>query len=315
MPIEIKLLGPDDLALLERTGPGVFDDPVDRRSAAEFLADPRHHLAVALVDGVIAGFASGVHYVHPDAPRPELWINEVDVAEAHRRQGIGRAVVGALLAHGRALGCAEAWVATEPDNLAARRLYSACGADAGDEAVLFTFRFDAGPQAAGADTEAAHGPQPTLRVQMRSANPADAETWLRMRHALWPESSEAEHRAEIEGYFAGRATEPQEVLLAEDDAGRPLGFAELSLRPCAEGCLTSPVAYLEGWYVTPDARRRGVGRRLVAAAEDWGRHQGCRELASDTAAGNTVSAAAHRAAGLEDAGLVRCFRKSLAAAR
>lgn len=96
-----------------------------------------------------------------------------------------------------------------------------------------------------------------------------------------------------------------------DDANDPLGFAELSLRPCAEGCTTSPVAYLEGWYVTPDARHRGVGRRLIEAAEDWGRRQGCGELASDTTLDNTVSAAAHGAAGFEDAGIVRCFRKGL----
>lgn len=299
--------------LLERTAPDVFDDPIDRRAAAEFLADPRHHLAVAVADGVIVGFASGVHYVHPDEPRPELWINEVGVAEAHRRQGIGRAVVDALLAHGRALGCTEAWVATEPKNLAAQRLYSACGANAADDVLLFTFRLTPGSDAAGAETEEAPAHLP-LSIHVRSATPADAESWLAMRHALWPDGSEAEHRAEIEEYFAGRANEPQEVLLAEDDAGRPLGLAELSLRAYAEDCTTSPVAYLEGWYVAPDARRRGVGRRLIEAAEDWGRRQGCRELASDTTPDNTISAAAHRAAGFEDAGLVRCFRKSLAAA-
>lgn len=310
VPFQIKLLTPDDLALLERTAPDVFDDPIDRRAAAEFLADPRHHLAVAVADGVIVGFASGVHYVHPDEPRPELWINEVAVAEAHRRKGIGRAVVEALLARGRALGCTEAWVATEHENLAAQRLYSACGAGASEDVALFTFLLAPGSDTAGADAEQGP-PHPPLSVHIRSATPADAETWLGMRHALWPEGSAAEHRAEIEEYFAGRRAEPQEMLLAVDDAGRPLGFAELSLRPCAEDCMTSPVAYLEGWYVVPDARRSGVGRRLIEAAEDWGRRQGCSELASDTTLDNTVSAAAHRAAGFDDAGIVRCFRKSL----
>ncbi len=101
------------------------------------------------------------------------------------------------------------------------------------------------------------------------------------------------------------------MLLAEDVDGRALGIAELSIRPCAEGCNTSRVAYLEGWYVVPEARRRGVGRALVDAAEHWGRAQDCAEFASDTQIDNDVSIAAHRALGFEDAGLVRCFRKEL----
>ena len=100
------------------------------------------------------------------------------------------------------------------------------------------------------------------------------------------------------------------VLLAEDSE-QLLGFAELSLRSHAEDCRTSPVAFLEGWYVKPAERRRGVGRALVAAALQWGRQQGCTEFASDTQLNNRVSAAAHRALGFEDAGAVRCFRKNL----
>jgi len=68
------------------------------------------------------------------------------------------------------------------------------------------------------------------------------------------------------------------------------------------------VAYLEGWFVAPEPRGQGGGRALVAAAEAWGREQGCRELASDTEHENDVSTAAHLALGFEDVGLVRCFR-------
>jgi aminoglycoside 6'-N-acetyltransferase I len=122
---------------------------------------------------------------------------------------------------------------------------------------------------------------------------------------------EAEHRVEIDRFLAGQANEPQAVLLAEDGSGRLVGFAELSIRPCAEGCRTNRVAYLEGWFVVPEARGRGVGRALVEVAEAWGRAQGCREFASDAQADNELSAAAHRALGFTDVGLVRCFRKDL----
>lgn len=106
------------------------------------------------------------------------------------------------------------------------------------------------------------------------------------------------------------ANEPQAVIVAERE-GEILGFAELSLRTYAEGCGSSPVGYLEGWYVVPEARRQGVGRALVRAAELWAKEQGCTEFASDTELENTVSADAHRALGFDEVEIVRCFRKAL----
>ena len=100
------------------------------------------------------------------------------------------------------------------------------------------------------------------------------------------------------------------MLIAEHE-GHVVGFAELSLRAYAEGCDSSPVAYLEGWFVSPESRRSGVGRALLAAAEAWGRGHGCREFASDTEIDNDLSADVHRACGFEDAAVIRCFRKSL----
>ena len=137
---EIRVLGPDDEAVLTRVAPGVFDHDVDPALSAEFLRDPRHHLAVALEGGTVVGFASGVHYVHPDKPA-ELWVNEVGVAPTHQRQGLGRELLQALFAYGRELGCREAWVLTSPANGAAVRLYEAVGGiDMADPPVMFTFR-------------------------------------------------------------------------------------------------------------------------------------------------------------------------------
>ena len=124
--VTVRVLGPDDAPVLERVAPDVFDNEVDPSWATDFFADPRHHLVVAFDGEIVVGMASGVHYVHPDKP-PELWINEVGVAATHQRQGIGRQLVGALLAHAEELGCAEAWVLTEEANTAARRLYVGAG--------------------------------------------------------------------------------------------------------------------------------------------------------------------------------------------
>ena len=123
----IRMLSAADAAVLERVAPDVFDERIDPRAATLFLSDPRHHLAVATDATLVVGFASGVHYFHPDKPVPELFVNEVGVAPTHRNRGVGRALLGCLLQHGRDLGCAQAWVLTDHDNLAAQRLYAATG--------------------------------------------------------------------------------------------------------------------------------------------------------------------------------------------
>jgi ribosomal protein S18 acetylase RimI-like enzyme len=145
MAIVIKVLGPQDNCILSDLAPDVFDDPIDVGRAREFLADRRHHLAVAVDDGQVVGFASAVHYLHPDKPHPELWINEVGVAATHRRRGLGMRMLRALFAVARGLGCAEAWVLTDRANTAAMRLYAAAGSrKAPTDHVMFTFQLDAG---------------------------------------------------------------------------------------------------------------------------------------------------------------------------
>jgi GNAT superfamily N-acetyltransferase len=141
--ITIRLLGPGDGAVLLHVAPDVFDRPVDPRWSAEFLADPRHHLAVAIDGGQVVGMATALHYVHPDKP-PELWINEVGVATTHQGRGVATRILHALFAHARTLGCVEAWVLTEEANTAARRLYAGVGGmEAADRPVMFTFPLSA----------------------------------------------------------------------------------------------------------------------------------------------------------------------------
>ena len=146
---------------------------------------------------------------------------------------------------------------------------------------------------------------------VREARAEDAAAWLAMRLALWPEEPADDLRSEVERFAAEGPRRDEAVLIAEEASGRFLGFAELSIRSYAEGCTSDRVAYLEGWFVAPDARRRGVGRALVEAAEAWGRARGCVEFGSDAVADNHVSAAAHRALGFTEIVTVRCFRKDL----
>ena len=149
--MEIKVLGPEDAAVLHAVGPDVFDDAVDQRVATEFLNDPRHHLVAAIDRGVVVGFASAVHYVHPDKRSPEMWINEVGVVTTHRARGVAKAILERLLEVARAIGCVEAWVLTDRANQAALRLYKASGGiEAPSDQVMLTFRLEAsGPSNEG----------------------------------------------------------------------------------------------------------------------------------------------------------------------
>jgi len=140
--LTIRMLGPNDAAILDCVAPGVFDNAIDPRWTAEFLTDPRHHLAVALLGSEVIGMASAVHYVHPDKP-PELWVNEVGVAPSHQAKGIGKQLMQALFARASALGCKEAWLGTEEGNGAARRLYAAVG---GKEEPMVYVTFHLAPQ-------------------------------------------------------------------------------------------------------------------------------------------------------------------------
>jgi ribosomal protein S18 acetylase RimI-like enzyme len=141
MAIEIKILQCGDESILMNVAAEVFDKPIDPKLTSEFLKDPRHHIAVAIDDGLVIGFASGVHHIHPDKP-PELWISEVGLAPTHRRRGLGTAVLRALFALGQAHNCATAWVLTDRSNVAAMALYSSVGGTGGtddsssDKAVL-----------------------------------------------------------------------------------------------------------------------------------------------------------------------------------
>jgi len=153
-----------------------------------------------------------------------------------------------------------------------------------------------------------HGRSP--EVVVRPVEPTDAETWRRLRTALWP-SSPGDHPVEIEAFFERRPADQECVIATVEGVGA--GFAEVGLRAYAEGCASSPVGYLEGIYVDPTFRGRGVGRALVQEGMTWARTLGCTEMASDRALDNEASGAFHEAVGFQEAERVVCYRHDLGA--
>ena len=140
--MDVRLLGPGDESLLSNAMPGAFDKAVDSEFAVEFLADPRHHISVALHEGWVVGFAAAVNDIHPDKPA-ELWVNKLAVAPVHHTTRIAGRLLDVILQAGREAGCREAWVLTDRDNAAAMRLYaSAGGEDAPIDQVMFAFNLE-----------------------------------------------------------------------------------------------------------------------------------------------------------------------------
>jgi len=145
-------------------------------------------------------------------------------------------------------------------------------------------------------------------MRIRAYRDEDWAAWLRMECALFPQE-------DVDDLIAGMrefcARPDAAVFIAEEPDGTAVGFVEVGSRDYAEDATTSPVGYIEAWYVDAHVRRTGYGRALLAAAEEWARHTGCSEIASDAQINNTVSYAAHLRAGYAEVDRVVQFRKAL----
>ena len=149
--------------------------------------------------------------------------------------------------------------------------------------------------------------KPPPRVDPVEAGDVD---WLELRLMLWPDSSREDHSAEM----ARVADDPFRFgqFVARDVDGARLGFAEVSQRTdYVNGTESSPVAFIEGLYVLPHARRRGVAGAMMKEIVAWARARGCKELASDALLENTGSHAMHAALGFSETERVVYFRRLL----
>ncbi|WP_092423289.1 aminoglycoside 6'-N-acetyltransferase [Alloyangia pacifica] len=148
-------------------------------------------------------------------------------------------------------------------------------------------------------------------MQIRIATPADIEAWAKLRAQLWEDTSLDEHRTEIAAMLSKPRTE-WAAFLGVDGEAELCAFAEAALRwDHVNGCDTTPVAFLEGIFVRPEHRQRGLGTRLLQNVRSWARDAGCSELGSDAALANTRSHAFHAAAGFEETERVVFFRMRL----
>jgi aminoglycoside 6'-N-acetyltransferase I len=145
-------------------------------------------------------------------------------------------------------------------------------------------------------------------VHIEVCGPDMLDAWAGMRHALWPAETLENLRREAAVFLA---REDRIAFMAREGEA-VAGFAEASLREYVNGCEGSPVAFVEGLYVEPGWRRRGVARALIAVIEDWARARGLNEMGSDVLLQNAESQAAHGALGFSETERVVYYRKRLA---
>jgi len=135
-------------------------------------------------------------------------------------------------------------------------------------------------------------------MTVRPALPTDRDAALAMMAKLWPDEN------------AFNFT-PETLFVWENDDQTLGGFSEYSLRPFVDGCDSAPCPHVEGWWVEPELRGQGIGRRLIAAIEDLARARGFTELGSDALLSNRLSLAAHAGIGFEPTEQLQYFRKTL----
>lgn len=134
-------------------------------------------------------------------------------------------------------------------------------------------------------------------------------SWQRLRAQLWPDVSIERHRREIVDILSD--PEFNAVFVAVGSGRKLHGFVEASIRMSAEGCRPGPIGYIEGWYVEPKHRRKGVGAGLVRRAEAWALSRGCKDMGSDAEMDNDHGRAAHRALGYAEVSRLAHFVKPL----
>ncbi|MBK8783581.1 MAG: GNAT family N-acetyltransferase [Anaerolineales bacterium] len=128
-----------------------------------------------------------------------------------------------------------------------------------------------------------------MDISIRHIGSDDRDKWFEMRKGIWPEVPDEYLHFDMDDILASENNEVFFAFLG----GELAGMIEVRIRDYGEGCETSPVGYIEAWFVYPEMRGKGVARALTQVAEDWARGKSCAEMASDTWLDNEASIRAH----------------------
>ena len=128
-----------------------------------------------------------------------------------------------------------------------------------------------------------------MEITLRRVMQEDKAEWFRMRKGIWPDVPDNYMTFDMDRLLAN----VDYFVIFACDGDRPIGLTEAGIRDYGEGCETSPVGYLEGWFVQEEYRGKRIAGLMTQAAENWVREKGCTEVASDTWLDNEPSIRAH----------------------
>lgn len=121
--------------------------------------------------------------------------------------------------------------------------------------------------------------------------------WKEMREDVYCLLDDEFHEKEMKQIFV-RSDWYCYFLKNNDD--QILGLVELSSRNIVDGCLSSPVAYIEGLYLKKEYRAKGIGKKAVETIKNWCKENGFSELGTDTELKNINAQKFFKSAGFQE---------------
>lgn len=148
-----------------------------------------------------------------------------------------------------------------------------------------------------------------MSVTIRRVSEEDFSAWMSMRDALYSGLDPVFHQKEMQLY--SKSPDKQSYVAVLEEESTPIGFIEVSLRNIVDGCESSPVGYVEGFYILPDYRGLGVARKLFTQAEKWFVEQGCTEVGTDAELENSEAQRFHEHLGFQETYRIVEYKKKL----
>ncbi len=132
--------------------------------------------------------------------------------------------------------------------------------------------------------------------------------WKQMREDLYGSLNNDYHAKEMENIFV---SDVWFCNFLADENNQVIGLVELSSRNIVDGCLSSPVAYLEGLYLRPEHRGKGLGKEVIRIIIKWCMVEGFSELATDTEITNKKAQRFYESMGFEEVDRVVEYRMKI----
>lgn len=133
------------------------------------------------------------------------------------------------------------------------------------------------------------------------------DDWLNLRKAVYTDLEDSFHSSEISRFL----NNPELNCFLHYIENEVTGFIEVTLRNIVDGCRSSPVGYIEGIFVKPSFRNKGIAKNLLDTATEWCIEQGCTELATDSELENIAAQKFHLNMGFEETYRIVEYKKKI----